>query len=48
MRKQVDQANKKFLKVNDLEKNLQFAKNNNDRLRVEWEFMKNKVKQTQE
>ena len=40
MSKQIQEANSKFGKINELEKNLRFAKNNNERLRIEWETMK--------
>ena len=40
MRKQIDEANSKFAKISEIEKNLRFAKNNNERLRIEWEAMK--------
>ena len=48
MRKQIDEANQKFSKVSEIEKNLRFAKNNNERLRIEWEGMKMQLNQTQE
>ena len=40
MSKQIKDANEKYSKLNEVEKNLRFAKNNNERLRIEWETMK--------
>ena len=33
MRKQIDKANARYDRVSEIEKNLKFAKNNNERLR---------------
>lgn len=36
----MEKANQKYEKISEIEKNLKFAKNNNQRLRVEYEAMK--------
>lgn len=46
LRKQIADANRKHEKVSELERNLSYAKNNNEKLRVEWDYMKGKVKST--
>ena len=46
LRKQIAEANRKHERVSELERNLTYAKNNNEKLRVEWEYMKGKVKST--
>ena len=46
LRKQIAEASRKHEKVGELERNLTYAKNNNEKLRVEWDYMKGKVKST--
>ena len=43
MRKQIEEANFKYQKAAELEKNLRFAKNNNERLRIDYEQMKSEL-----
>lgn len=47
MRKQIQKASEKLEKVSELEKHLKYAKNNNERLRIEWEAMKSQLGQTE-
>jgi hypothetical protein len=37
LRKYIDGANQKYKKINELERNLKFIKNNNEKLRGDWQ-----------
>ena len=43
----MEKANQKYEKINEIEKNLKFTKNNNQRLRAEFEAMKQHLAQSQ-
>lgn len=43
----MEKADQKYQKINEIEKNLKYAKNNNQRLRVEYEAMKQHLAQCQ-